>query len=132
MDDSAQRVLVVEDDEDNRVFITRTLENAGYAVFGAGTGEDGIAQFEEHKPDLLIVDVLLPSISGWEVLRKVKTEFRDRHVPVIMLTVKDSDRDKLGGYVMGADYYIGKPFSMGLLLQVVADLLKQAGEAVHE
>jgi DNA-binding response OmpR family regulator len=125
MEEKLEKILVIEDDEDNQAYTARSLVNAGYEVSCASTGNEGLEKFSIERPDLVVLDVLLPDIDGWEVLNKLRAEHHGTKIPIIMLTVKDSERDKLGGYIMGADYYIGKPFIMGLLLQKVAELLKE-------
>ena len=121
MEEEKQKILLIEDEEDNRYFMMHHLQKAGYDVVEAANGEDGLKKIEEAKPDLVILDVILPGINGWQVLKHLKTKFKG--IPVIMLTVKGSDKDKLGGYIIGADYYISKPFNIPLLLRAVEQLL---------
>lgn len=128
MEKESEKILVIEDEDDNLYFILQSLKRAGYTVVGAKSGEDGLTKFKEENPDLVILDVLLPEMDGWEVLKKIKTEFKDQKVPVILLTVKGKDKDKLEGYIIGADYYIPKPFNIQVLLQAVVDVLQEYSE----
>jgi len=125
MEKESEKILIIEDEEDNLYFTLQTLKRVGYTVVAAKSGEIGLEKLKEEKPDLVILDVILPGIDGWEVLKKIKTEFKDQKVPVILLTVKNQDKDKLGGYIIGADYYIPKPFNIQVLLQAVADVLQE-------
>jgi len=124
-----KRILVVEDEDDNQMFVVKSLEKEGYDVMGVFNGEDALKRFVEEEFDLIILDVLLPGIDGWEVLRRIRSEAKGKKMPIIMLTVKDSSRDKLEGYMMGADYYIGKPFAFNIFLQIVTDLLNKTKSA---
>ena len=119
------KVLVIEDDPDALKFITESLKRAGYRVTGAGSGEDGLEKFREEKSDLVILDIALPGIDGWEVLKKIKSGWRSKKIPVIMLTAKDSDTDKLKGYDFGADFYVTKPFNIQKLLPVVRNIIME-------
>lgn len=120
-----KKILVIEDDPDALKFITESLKRAGYRVTGAGSGEDGLEKFREEKSDLVILDIALPGIDGWEVLKKIKSGWRSKKIPVIMLTAKDSDTDKLKGYDFGADFYVTKPFNIQKLLPVVRNIIME-------
>ena len=120
-----KKILVIEDDPDALKFITESLKRAGYRVTGAGSGEDGLEKFREEKSDLVILDIALPGIDGWEVLQKIKSGWRSKKIPVIMLTAKDSDTDKLKGYDFGADFYVTKPFNIQKLLPVVRNIIME-------
>ncbi len=113
------KVLVIDDEPDTVFFVAQTLTKMDYQVITAETGESGLKKFWEEKPDLVILDVLLPSLDGWEVLERIRSQECGRNIPVIMLTVKGSNKDKLHGYIIGADYYLEKPFSMEALLQAI-------------
>ena len=120
-----KKILVVEDDPDTLMYISQVLKRAGYAVAGAVSGEEGLEKFRDIRPDLVILDVMLPGMDGWEVLKKIKSGFRSRKTPVIMLTAKDTDRDKLKGYEFGADFYVTKPFNMQKLLPVIRNMITE-------
>jgi len=120
-----KKILVIEDDSDTLKFITESLKRASYRVTGAGSGEDGLEKFREEKPDLVILDIALPGIDGWEVLQKIKSGWKSKKIPVIMLTAKDSDTDKLKGYDFGADFYVTKPFNIQKLLPVIRNIIME-------
>lgn len=101
-------ILVVEDEEALRHMIADHLRSEGYGIYCAGDGEEALSLWREHQPDLIILDVMLPLLSGWEVLKKVRSA---DHTPIIMLTARADEIDKLMGLEMGADDYITKPFS---------------------
>ena len=91
----------------------------------AENGEEGLKKFRETKPDLVVLDIMLPGIDGWEVLKRIKSGLRSRKTPVVMLTAKDTDMDKLKGYEFGADFYITKPFNMEKLLLIIRNIISE-------
>ncbi|MGI6595313.1 MAG: response regulator [Elusimicrobia bacterium] len=123
MNTKSKKILVIEDEPDNLKVLSMALKSAGYIVFGAENGEEGVEMFREEKPDLVILDVTMPIMDGWEVLRKIKAGLRSRRVPVIMLTAKSTDKDKLKGYTIGADFYVTKPYNISKLLPIIRDML---------
>jgi DNA-binding response OmpR family regulator len=118
------KILVVDDDGDLRNLIAYALRHAGYLVVEADDGPAGLACFESERPDLVILDVNLPRLSGFEVCKKIR-EASD--VPVMMLTVRSSEEDLVQGLDLGADDYLTKPFSPRTLLARVRALLRRAG-----
>ena len=106
-------VLVIEDDPDIRTLLRALLGGPGYTVIDAATGRDGLRAFHEARPDLVILDVGLPDLDGWQVLERIR-DMSD--VPVLVLTARSSDRDKVRGLNGGADDYLTKPFSRVELL----------------
>lgn len=123
MNTKSKKILVIEDEPDNLKVLSMALKSAGYIVFGSENGEEGVEMFREEKPDLVILDVTMPIMDGWEVLRKIKAGLRSRRVPVIMLTAKSTDKDKLKGYTIGADFYVTKPYNISKLLPIIRDML---------
>ncbi|MFN4227015.1 MAG: response regulator transcription factor [Candidatus Ratteibacteria bacterium] len=121
----AKKILIIEDDPEERLILSRELKRNGYIVYEAPTGEEGLKIFKEDKPDLVILDVMLPGIDGWEVLRRIKKGFLSRKVPVMMLTGKSQDIDKIKGYEIGADYYVTKPYNVNKLLPVIKSLIEK-------
>lgn len=129
MDEQAPwKILIIEDDADTRALLKEILRKAGYAVTDVETGEEGLFEFRSRRPDLVILDVGLPGIDGWEVLRRIKTGPLSRKVPVILLTARDQDADKLKGYDYGADYYVTKPCDMEKLVLLVRAMLVKSGD----
>ena len=125
MKEKLKKILVIEDESDNLKLLSMALKSAGYIVFGATNGEEGLEIFKEEKPDLVILDVVMPVMDGWEVLRRIKSGLRSRRVPVIMLTAKNADHDKFKGYDFGADFYVTKPYNIKKLLPVIRDMLSK-------
>jgi two-component system response regulator RegX3 len=102
-------ILVVEDEPTLRETLAEALETDGFEVQTAGDGQAAVAQFREHHPDLLLLDLMLPGMSGMDVCRVVRAE---SSVPIVMLTARDSEVDKVVGLELGADDYVTKPFSL--------------------
>lgn len=119
-------ILAVEDDPRLLRLVTLTLQNDGYEVVTAADGETALEMIEDHIPDLIILDLVLPGISGLEVCRTVRTFSR---VPIIMLTSKAKESDKLEGFEAGADDYVTKPFSCPELKARVAAVLSRVAAA---
>ena len=120
-----KKILLIEDDPDTLVYISKILKREGYEVEEAENGEEGLKKFREIKPDLVVLDIMLPGIDGWEVLKRIKSGLRSRKTPVVMLTAKDTDMDKLKGYEFGADFYITKPFNMEKLLLIIRNIISE-------
>ncbi|MCM8830265.1 MAG: response regulator [Candidatus Omnitrophica bacterium] len=125
MEGKTKKILVIEDDMNNLKILSMALKSAGYIVFGATNGEEGLELFRQEKPDLVILDIMMPVMDGWEVLKRIKTGLRSRHVPVIMLTAKNTDMDKIKGYDYGADFYVTKPYNIKKLLPIIRDMLSK-------
>jgi two-component system alkaline phosphatase synthesis response regulator PhoP len=128
-----QRILVVEDEEDLRELISYNLAKEGYQVSGVGTGEDALAAVGRQPPDLVVLDLLLPVVDGLDVCRRLKSDPRTQHVPILMLTAKTEEADVVAGLELGADDYLGKPFSPRVLLaRIKAVLRRQTREPADE
>jgi two-component system alkaline phosphatase synthesis response regulator PhoP len=123
------RVLVVEDDEDVRDLLVRTLEREGYAVSSAQSGEEALRIALKASPSLIILDVMLPGIDGIEVCRQLRADTKTRGVPIVMLTAKSEDVDIVLGLEMGADDYITKPFSTRVLISRLKAVLRRRASA---
>ncbi len=118
-----ERILVVDDEERIRSIVRSYLQQEGYQVDEAATGEDAVARIREHAPDLVVLDIRLPGIDGFDVLRQVR---RTSDVYVIMLTAKTDETDKLIGLEVGADDYMTKPFSPRELVARVRAVLRRS------
>jgi DNA-binding response OmpR family regulator len=117
------RVLVVDDDEDIRVLVRELLQRAGFEVLEEANGRAALRVFHASRPDLVVLDVAMPELSGWETLERIR-ELSD--VPVLMLTAKDAEADRVRGLRAGADDYVTKPFARDELLARVEALLRRA------
>jgi two-component system KDP operon response regulator KdpE len=106
-------ILIIDDDNSIRKFLELSLENAGYQVFTAPSGEQAFFMVNNHNPDMIILDLNLPDISGYEILQKIR---KDSPIPIIMLTIEDSDKEKVKLLDAGADDYLTKPFNIQELL----------------
>lgn len=115
-------ILIVEDEANIRANIADFLEAEGYATIGAKDGEEGMAIFDESKPDLVILDLMLPKADGLEVCKYIR---RKSTVPIIMATARDEEIDKLLGLELGADDYITKPFSLRELKARIKAVLRR-------
>ncbi len=120
------RVLVIDDDNNLAHLLAESLEGAGYEVISAANGLEGIKELYASRPDLVILDVMMPRMDGWETLRRVR-EMSD--VPVIMLTARDAESDRLRGFELGVDDYVTKPFSLAELNARVRAVLARAARA---
>jgi two-component system response regulator RegX3 len=118
------KILLVEDEESFREGLSFILSKEGYEVITADNGNDAVTQFEQHGADLVLLDVMLPGLSGLEVCKKLRNMTK---VPIIMLTAKDTELDKVLGLEIGADDYITKPFSSRELLARVKAILRRVG-----
>jgi two-component system response regulator RegX3 len=119
------RVLIVEDEESFSEALSFMLRREGYEVEIAGNGNLAVELFEQHGADLILLDLMLPGLSGTEVCRQIRVKSQ---VPIIMLTAKDGEIDKVVGLEMGADDYVTKPFSSRELLARLRAVLRRHGE----
>ena len=119
------RILVVEDEESFRDALSYMLRREGFEVELADSGPSAIEQFDRHGADLVLLDLMLPGLSGTEVCRALRAR---SNVPVIMLTAKDSEVDKVVGLELGADDYVTKPYSTRELLARIRAVLRRRGE----
>jgi DNA-binding response OmpR family regulator len=122
MNDQVGRVLVVDDDETVRDVVRRYLEVAGFTVDMAGDGAEGLAKFAAHEPDLVVLDVMMPGITGLEVCKRLR---QTSQVPIVMLTALGEEENRIAGLQLGADDYVTKPFSPRELALRVASVLRR-------
>lgn len=121
----AKKILVVDDEKPISDIVKFNLTKEGYAVVTAFDGEEALSQFKAEKPDLVLLDLMLPKMDGLEVARQIR---KDNDTPIIMLTAKDSEIDKVLGLEMGADDYVTKPFSNRELVARVKANLRRRGD----
>jgi two-component system, OmpR family, response regulator MtrA len=118
-----EQVLLVEDDASIREVATLGLEQAGFAVTSAGDGREGLIQFRQGRFDLVVLDVMLPSLDGFEILREIR---KDSQAPVVMLTARSDLHDVVVGLELGADDYVTKPFELPELVARIKAVLRRS------
>ena len=118
-------VLVIEDEEDIRELVSYNLRKEGYQVASVSTGEEGMAALEHRRPDLVLLDLMLPGVDGLTICRKLKTTPATETIPVVILTAKGEETDVVAGLNLGADDYITKPFSPRVLIARVRAVLRR-------
>jgi len=122
---SRDKILIIEDDRDIVEMLKYNLEGEGYEIITAFNGKDGIDQASKQKPDLIILDIMLPVIDGFEVCKILKKNNATVHIPIIILSAKSQETDKIVGLELGADDYITKPFSPRELLARTRAVLRR-------
>ncbi len=118
-----KRVLLIEDDPSSVRLVSYTLEQEGYEVLTAMNGLDGLKKAREEAPDLLVLDVMLPGLDGFEVCRRLRADEQTAGLPVLMLSAKAQEIDKTTGLKVGADDYLAKPADPSEIMARVANLL---------
>ena len=127
------KILIVDDEEDILTLLEYNLENAGFKVISADDGPEAVKLAKKEKPALIILDIMLPSMEGTEVCKAIKRDNTTNHIPIIMLTAKGEEVDRIVGLELGADDYITKPFSpRELVLRVKAVLKRRHGGEENE
>jgi len=116
-------ILVIEDHEDNRRIMCDLLMSAGYEVIEAVTGEEGVTAAETHRPDLILMDVQLPGLDGYEATRRIKANPSLQKVPVVIVTSYALSGDDVKAFEAGCDAYVSKPFSPRELLAKIREFL---------
>jgi len=124
-------IIVIEDEADLQSVLEYNLKQAGYTVHVAGRGQEGLRLAQQHKPDLVLLDLMLPDIAGTEVCRTLKSHPDTRGIPVVMVTARGEEIDRVVGFEIGADDYVVKPFSVReLLLRISAILRRQTTDSI--
>ncbi len=124
---SRGEILVVDDEQNIAALIRKYLEREGFTTRQASTGGEALSMVEQRKPALVILDIMLPDIDGWEVCREIR---RESNVPIIMLTAREGDEDKIVGLELGADDYVTKPFVPRELVARVRAILRRVSKNV--
>ena len=119
----SKSILVVEDQEDNRRILRDLLTSAGYKVIEAVTGEDGVASAEAHRPDLILMDIQLPGLDGYEATRQIKDNPELREIPIIVVTSYALSGDDMKAFEAGCDAYVAKPFSPRQMLAKIREFV---------
>ena len=126
---SQAKILLIEDEEDVIVLLRFRLEQEGYEVLSAENGVDGLRILQQEHPDLVLLDVMMPRMNGWETCKRIR-QYSD--VPIIMLTALGQETDKVRGLEMGADDYVTKPFSLAELIARVRAALRRGRQPLAE
>jgi DNA-binding response OmpR family regulator len=120
-----KKILLVDDEEDILDFLELILEEQGYSVIKATSGREALAAAQMHRPELILLDIMMPEMDGWEVLKLLKADEEVTHIPVAMLTARTEMKDKIQGLQEGAIDYICKPFATKELLEKLEIILAQ-------
>jgi len=123
------RVLIVEDEPDIRALVVHHLKREGYQVSAAASGEEALRQVQAAQPDLVLLDLMMPAMDGLEVCRRLRQDPATASLPIVMLTAKGDEVDRVLGLEIGADDYIVKPFSPKELLARIRAVLRRSGPA---
>jgi two-component system phosphate regulon response regulator PhoB len=128
-----QKVFIVEDEPDLRDTLKYNLENEGFSVKAFSNGEDFLSSVDKNKPSLVILDLMLPGVSGLDVCRELRSNNNYHGIGIVMLTAKSEEIDRIVGFELGADDYVTKPFSVReLILRVKVILKKRTDDGVNE
>lgn len=126
---SLGRVLVVDDDKNICELLRLYLEKEGYGVILAHDGEEAVVKFNALKPDIILLDIMLPGIDGWQVCREIR---KKSNVPIIMITAKQETFDKVLGLELGADDYVVKPFDTKEVIARIKAVYRRVGQSASE
>ncbi len=124
-----ETILVVDDEKNILDLVAMYLKSDGYFVETASSGEDAVNRFHKCSPDLIVLDIMLPDMDGWEVCRRIR---KDSNVPIVMLTAKDFTTDKVVGLELGADDYVTKPFDPRELLARIKAVLRRTKKTAED
>lgn len=127
-----EKILIVDDEEDILKLLDYNLSKEGYNVTCVATGEEAISKSKNIQPNVIILDTMLPGIDGLEVCKKIKSDAKTAHTPIIMLTAKGEESDIVSGLELGADDYVTKPFSPKVLIARIRNVLRRKRETVSE
>jgi len=120
-----ERILVIDDEDDILDLMGYNLSREGYRVNTARTGEEAFKRIREESPDLIILDLMLPGIDGFDVCKQLKSNPRTASIPIVMLTAKTAEADQIAGLELGSDDYVSKPFSPSVLLARIKAVLRR-------
>lgn len=123
--DDVTRILIVEDEETLANNLAQKMRGEGFAVTTVNNGEEGLEFIRNEKPDLIVLDIMLPGLDGLSICRMVRNDIATKHIPIIVLTARGTEVDKIVGLESGADDYMVKPFSLGEMLARVRALLRR-------
>ena len=127
-----KHILVIEDEEDVLELLRYNLTREGFSVATATRGEEGLKAVAQRRPDLIILDLMLPGLSGLEVCRQLKRDPKTAAIPIVMVTAKGEEADIVAGLEIGADDYVTKPFSTGVLISRIRVTLRRQPSQVYD
>ncbi|MGH8002035.1 MAG: response regulator transcription factor [Brasilonema sp.] len=119
-------ILIVDDDLGTRLSISDYLELSGYSVMTADDGQEALAMLEEYHPDLIVTDIIMPRMNGYDLVRRVRQQLGFRLLPVILLTARTKTQERILGYQSGCDLYLPKPFELEELAAAIRNLLERS------
>ena len=119
----ATKILITDDEEELRNVLKQSMENAGYEVVTAGNGREAVERVNLDAPDLVLMDVMMPEMNGFDAMRKIKENPSTAHIPVVMLTALDDDMNTAKGWKMGTSLYLKKPFVPAQLISYIKLIL---------
>ena len=123
MGEESKKILIVDDEPDVASLLNLMLKSKGYETITAGDGQEALEKARHEKPDLIVLDIMLPRLDGYKVARMLKFDEKFSHIPIIMVTAKIQEKDKKTGLEMGADAYVTKPFDTAMLLEKINEVL---------
>jgi len=126
------KILIIDDSRDFRKLLSRFLQTSGYEITEAENGEDGLQKIVEVKPDLILLDIMMPGIDGYEVCKRIKADPSSRDVPVIFLSGRSETTDKIEGLNVGGADYITKPFDPEMLMLRINNILRRVYSVVED
>lgn len=132
MEPFQKHILIVDDEEDILELVKYNLEINGFLTTSATNGEEALKFTRSHKPDLIVLDLMLPNIDGLDVCRVLKADSETKNIPILMLTARGEESDIIQGLEMGADDYVTKPFSPQVLVARVKTLLRRYSEPIED
>jgi two-component system alkaline phosphatase synthesis response regulator PhoP len=121
----AGKILIIEDDVSTSQFLSYTMEHEGFQTLTAEDGLEGLGKARTENPDLVILDIMLPGLDGFELCHRLRTYAPTADIPVLILSAKAQDTDKAAGFKMGANYYIVKPADPAQIVDAVKNMLKE-------
>jgi DNA-binding response OmpR family regulator len=127
-----KKILVVDDEDDILNFLELVLSEKGYDVVTASGGQEALTRAQLERPDLVLLDIMMPQMDGWEVLKLLRVDEETAEIPVAMLSARTEARDRVQGLQEGAVDYICKPFSLSELLTKIEAIFAQAGAGVRD
>jgi DNA-binding response OmpR family regulator len=120
------KILIVDDDPYIRQLVSVNIESAGYETAVVTSGKEALDEIQRNPPDLMILDVMMPELDGWEICKIIRDNCNLKNLKIVILTAKDAEKDKMiGKHILGADEYITKPFDIDALLFTIRNLLKK-------